>query len=93
MQKCQEALKVTAVNGFYHGFCSAAEFLRKSGKKGSAATGRDGAGHKRQPGAASTALECSNMWLSIFYRHKAAKHHRQQARLKEAKYQVKLIFL
>lgn len=65
-------MKVTAVNGLYHEFHSAAEFLRKSGKKGSAATRRDGAGHKEQPGAASTALEWSNVWLNIFYRHKAA---------------------
>lgn len=72
MQKCQEALKVTAVNGFYHGFCSAAEFLRKNGKKGSAATRRDGAGHKGQPGVASTALGWTNLWLNIFCRHKAA---------------------
>lgn len=66
MQKCQEALKVTAVNGFCRGFRLAAEFLRKSGKKGSAATRRDGAGHKGQPGAASTALGCSNVWLNVF---------------------------
>lgn len=79
-------MKVTAIHGFYHGFHSAAGFLRKSGKKGSAAMRRDGAGHKGQPGAASTALEWSNVWLNIFYRHRAAKHHRQQARLKETKY-------
>ena len=62
-QKCQEALKVTAVIDFYHGFRSAAEFLRESGEEGSAATRREGAGQRGQPGAASTALGWTNVQI------------------------------
>lgn len=62
-QKRQKALKVTPVIDSYHGFCSAAEFLRESGEKGSAVTRREGAGQRGQPGDASTALGWTNMQI------------------------------
>lgn len=40
-QKHQKALKVTPVIDSYHGFCSAAEFLRESGEKVSVVTRRE----------------------------------------------------
>lgn len=62
-QQCQEALKVTAVIDSYRGFCTAAEFSKEGGEKGSAATRREGAGQRGQPGAASTALGQPNLQM------------------------------